>query len=460
MKTNTKIKKPVERLAGGSGAVAAQQSYVNQLKRAVMSCLLWENIAYESGDSVASNIAALIPKVSPEVCAQIAIDARVQQKLRHVPLFIVREMCRYPEYRKLVDVILPQVINRPDEITEFMSLYWREGRCPIAKKVKIGLAKCFNKFDRYQIAKWNKKGSITLRDVMFLVHPKPQDPDLFKDLANNTLEAPETWEVGLSQAGSDQIKKQAVWRDLLAKNKLGALALLKNLRGMSQAGLTNLEISQALNSANSPYLLPIDFLRAVDNCPAGVHRALENMMFRSLARSEKLPGRTIFVLDVSGSMGSKLSAKTDYGRIDAGIAMAILAMEICEDCVIYLTAGSDTLGKHKTVMIEPQRGFGLRELIRSKIRELGGGGIFTRQCLEYIKKQGESGDRTIVFSDSQDCDRVNKKPAPFTKYNYIIDVSSHKNGINYQGVWTAEISGWSEHFLRFIAELERANYVQ
>jgi hypothetical protein len=33
-------------------------------------------------------------------------------------------------------------------------------------------------------------------------------------------------------------------------------------------------------------------------------------------------------------------------------------------------------------------------------------------------------------------------------------VSAHKNGVNYKGCWTAEISGWSEHFITYIAALE------
>ncbi len=49
---------------------------------------------------------------------------------------------------------------------------------------------------------------------------------------------------------------------------------------------------------------------------------------------------------------------------------------------------------------------------------------------------------------------MQKLPQPFANNNYIIDASAHTHGINYQGVWSAEISGWSEHFLRFIAALE------
>ena len=38
-----------ERLAGGSGALAAKQSNVALLRRAVLANLLWENVAYMDG---------------------------------------------------------------------------------------------------------------------------------------------------------------------------------------------------------------------------------------------------------------------------------------------------------------------------------------------------------------------------------------------------------------------------
>ncbi len=39
---------------------------------------------------------------------------------------------------------------------------------------------------------------------------------------------------------------------------------------------------------------------------------------------------------------------------------------------------------------------------------------------------------------------------------FVNDVSAHRHGINYQGIWTVEVSGWSEHFLKYIAEIEVA----
>lgn len=122
------------------------------------------------------------------------------------------------------------------------------------------------------------------------------------------------------------------------------------------------------------------------------------------------------------------------------------------------TAGDDCSRIQASEWIQyPKRGFALAPQIMETRRRIGGGGIFTRQCLEWCKaKFGDKEfDRIIIFSDSQDCDYPDKRiPKPFGTYNYICDVSAHTKGVNYKGVWTAEISGMSEHFLTYIAALE------
>jgi hypothetical protein len=140
-------------------------------------------------------------------------------------------------------------------------------------------------------------------------------------------------------------------------------------------------------------------------------------------------------------------------------AMAMLAVNQCEDIDVFCTAGSDGSRIHKTVKIDyPQKGFGLIEQIITLGCQMGGGGIFTRQCIDYVKAHTtRKPDRIIVFSDSQDIDYHygnHTLPAPFGVNNYIVDVSANKHGVNYKGVWTAEISGWSEHFLTYISTLE------
>ena len=56
----------------------------------MLACLLWESQFYEDGVEIAGRIAELVPKVAAEKVAALAIEAREQMKLRHVPLLLVR----------------------------------------------------------------------------------------------------------------------------------------------------------------------------------------------------------------------------------------------------------------------------------------------------------------------------------------------------------------------------------
>lgn len=459
MRTNVKASIPVveERLAGGFGPHGAKQSDEATLRRLTMACLLWEDNAYADGRSIAEEIARVVPLVAADRVAAIASEARFGQKLRHVPLCLAREMCRHESHRPFVASVLADVIHRPDELTEFLSLYWQDGRRPLAAQVKRGLARAFVKFDAYQLSKWNRDTAIKLRDVLFLVHPKPKDDAqaaTWKQLVDGTLAAPDTWEVGLSTAKTAG-EKRTVWERLLADRKLGAFALLKNLRNMQAVSVPRATICSALQSIKPDMLLPLDFLKAAKHAP-DLTREIEDAMLKCAAVWPKLPGRTLVVIDVSGSMSTGLSAQSEFSRIDAAAAIATLASEVCESAAIYVTAGCDHLRKHKTEAVGRFRGLGLAKAISESARTMGGGGIFTRQCLEYLREvEKEQPDRIVVFSDSQDCDVAESRPPrPFGRYNYIIDISSHKHGVNYAGCWTAEIAGWSERFLAYIAALE------
>ncbi len=462
MRTNTK---PLDyrvdreaRLAGGYGTYAAKQDAEGLLRRSVLACLLWEDGAYENGVSIAENIKNLIPQVEPKKVFDIAIEARNKQKLRHVPLLIAREMARIDTHKGMVGELLPQIIKRADELAEFVAIYWKDGKQPLSKQVKLGLSRAFHNFDEYQFAKYNRDNQIKLRDVMFLVHPNPgQKRDLFRKIADNELETPDTWEVALS-AGQD---KKETWTRLINEGKLGALAFMRNLRNMEQAGVSRSVIQKGFDTINPRWLLPLNYFAAAKNAPAW-EREIETLMLKGFSQMPKLPGYTIFVVDVSGSMGAKISLKSQFNRLDAALAMALIASETCEHVSIYATAGNDMARVHATAKVKPRRGFALCDEIITTNRGLGCGGIFTRQCLEYIKKQEtEKPERIIIFSDSQDCDLPNRRvPNPFGVKNYIVDVSSHSRGINYDGVWTAEISGWSEHFLDYIFAYEGLSIAQ
>src|SRR5215831_13190931 len=199
-----------------------------QLRRSVLACLLWENQFYEDGVEIAGRIAELVPKVAADQVASLAIEAREQMKLRHAPLLLIREMARHKTHRAPVAETLARVIQRADELAEFVAIYWKHGRVPLSGQVKKGLAAAFPKFDEYQLAKYDRGGPIKLRDVLFLCHAKPRDEaqaETWKKLVSESLATPDTWEVALSSGAS----KREAWDRLLREQKLGALALLRNL---------------------------------------------------------------------------------------------------------------------------------------------------------------------------------------------------------------------------------------
>jgi len=444
------------RLAGGMGNVAAKQSNILTLRRLVLACLLWENNAYVDGLEVASQIKVLIPLCEPEEVAKLAIECRVMQKLRHVPILMIVEMAKHESHRTLIADVIPKVCTRADMLSDLVSLYWNGGKRPLPSAMKRGIAKAFLNFNEYSLAKYRGTGNaVKLRDVMFMVHPKTvtqEQADCFKKLAENTLQTPDTWEVALS-SGAD---KKESWTRLIQENKLGGLALLRNIRNMKAAGVDRLVIQNAIANVKTGMLLPLDYFKAVRYSPE-FERDIEEVMFRSYANVSKLTGKSLIILDVSGSMRSEISSKdSEFTRLDAGTAMAIAAINMCEDFEFVITAGVDSTytGKHNHIKY-PNKGFGLVKQIEDERVKVGGGGIFTRQCLDWCQLNvGTDFDRIIIFSDSQDCDRVKAPPKPFGKFNYIIDVSSHSHGVNYKGVWTSEISGWSSSFLTYIASME------
>src|SRR5580693_1538651 len=132
---------------------------------------------HENGVEIAGRVAELVPKVAAEKVAALAVEARAQMKLRHAPLLLVREMARHQTHRRLVADTLADVIQRADELSEFVAIYWKHGRVPLSGQVKKGLAAAFPKFDEYALAKYDRGGPVKLRDVLFLSHAKPRDEE-------------------------------------------------------------------------------------------------------------------------------------------------------------------------------------------------------------------------------------------------------------------------------------------
>lgn len=409
----------------------------DKLVRMTMAHMLWEKSFYVDGQDAAKTLVDLTQKVDPAFVAVVAKQARDQFKLRHVPLLLMRGLAKRGAL-KAND--LTDVIQRPDETAEFLKLYWGDKKTPISNQVKKGLGNALLKFNEYQLAKWDKNSAeISLRDVMFLTHPKPKDgaqADMFKRLANQELATADTWETELS-GGAD---KAETFERLMAEGKLGALAFLRNLRNMIQAGVSEVNIRVYAQKVKLDRVLPFRFIAAARIVPQ-LADMLEQMMFKSLETHDKLKGKTVLLVDCSGSMfGAKVTAKSDLDRFDAAAALAVLCREICEEVEIFGFATS-------TVRVDNKlRGFALVEAIR---RSTSGGTDF-RQAVAHVNQTVRNFDRCILFTDEQSSTgpgSVNSSK------NYVLNVASYENGINHYDWLT--ISGFSEAVLDYILVCEK-----
>ena len=423
------------------GANASTIKPDEQLRRSVMSCLLWEGEFYESGQTIAERIKATIPYTTPEEALNIVIESREKMNIRHVGLLILREMARLSTHKHLVAQGLEKIIQRPDELGEFLAIYWKDGKVPLSKQVKNGLGNAFKKFGEYQLAKYNRKVAIKLKDVLFLTHPKPRDKeqeDLWKRLIDDKLQTPDTWETALS-SGED---KKTAWERLLKENKLGSLALIRNLRNMSAVDVDKELIIPALKKMKVDKILPFRFIAALPYAE-GFEKVLEEVMLKSISTMEKIKGKTILLCDASASMYSYVSRKSDMSRFDASNGLAVLMKEVCEDLRIF------TFSNKVVEVKEKVRGF---ELIKAIAQSQEAQGTYLGKAVKEVNELDY--DRIVVITDEQTADKV---PAPKQK-GYIINIANYEKGIGYDE-WI-HINGWSEAVISYITELEKAEAEQ
>jgi hypothetical protein len=392
---------------------------------------LWESQFYEDGVEIGDRIAALVAQLETDQVAALAVEARTDMKLRHAPLWLLAGLAKAGKGAKASDYAA--VIQRADEMGELLTMHWKDGKRPLPAAMKRGIAEAFGKFDAYRLGKYNRKVTVSLKDVLRLVHPKPKDDEqaaLWKRIIDGTLESPDTWEVALS-GGAD---KKETFERLISEGNLGYLALLRNLRNMAEAGCDPILVRDAILARKGAHnVLPFRFVAAARAAPQ-FEPALDEALCAQIEGLPVLGGTTAVLVDVSGSMNDKLSSRSDLTRMDAAAALA----SIIPGNVRVFTFS------HHVIEVPSRRGMaGVDAVIGSQQH----GGTYLGAALAAVNEQIPY-DRLIVITDEQSHDAVGGPKGR----GYMINVASQKNGVGY-GQWT-RIDGFSENVLRFIHEHE------
>lgn len=335
--------------------------------------------------------------------------------------------------RQMVDAAL----RRADEPGEALA-YWtsRYGR-RLPKPVKRGIADAAARlYDERSMLKYDTatKG-FRFSDVLNLVHASPAadkpwqgtlfsyaherrhnrgtspDPDMLPTLARNTvfaervetdpslLLAPDelkaaglTWESALSLAGG-RVDKARLWEALIPS--MGYMALVRNLRNFDQAGVSDEVAERVAARLSDPEQvarsrqLPMRFLSAYRAAPSlRWGHALEKALKASLGNVPELGGRTLVLVDRSGSMQAPLSARSDLNRADAAaIFGSALAMR-CEDTdLVEFGTGSTPVAL--------ERGDSLLRVIE-RFQWMGG-----TNTARAVREHFRGHDRVVIVTDEQ-----------------------------------------------------------
>ena len=153
-----------ENLAGGE---AFSQSPETELASILLTSFAQDQF-YRSANQTFDKIKELLPKVDKEFAAKAAIYARNEFGMRSITHVLASELAPYIAGKEWNKRFYDKVIRRPDDMIEIVSYHKGKGD-KLSGAMKKGFARAFDKFDRYQLAKYRGEGkSVKLVDIVNL----------------------------------------------------------------------------------------------------------------------------------------------------------------------------------------------------------------------------------------------------------------------------------------------------
>lgn len=285
-----------------------------------------------------------------------------------------------PGGRQLVNSVL-QRADEPGEALAYAMTYGRN----IPKPIKRGIADAASRlYDEFSLLKYDSgAAAIRFGDVLEITHPNPimDRGPLFKyaidsrhgrdvldtsrlpmihmnkltrsawneaakgrEVVNLALSAESlraagmSWQDVLSALGS-KMDKTKLWEALIPT--MGYMALLRNLRNFEQAGISQKAIAAVSDRLSDPEQVaksrqfPMRFLSAYRALVSDAFKyPLDQALQHSLSNIPSLAGRTLILIDTSGSMNSPLSDKSELKRWDAAVIFGLALAQRCDSAQV------------------------------------------------------------------------------------------------------------------------------
>jgi TROVE domain len=493
---------------GGAGYARAAKG---ELFLLAVSNLVGEDTFYEAAGARDSRYAELVRRVAiedPQWTAAFLAWLRGEANLRSAALVGAAEAAKGMLAAGLTGsrALVASVLRRADEPGELLA-YWtaRYGRA-IPKPVKRGIADAVTRlYTEYSLLKYDtaSKG-YRFADVIELVHPTPgadqpgqgdlfraalerrhhreqvtalpmlaanaalrtaarTDPGVLLDAA--TLRAAGmTWEDVFSLAGRGASYRRG--RDVNGKGvdagrlweavipSMGYMALLRNLRNFDQAGVSDRVAAEVAARLTDPgqvarsRQLPMRFLSAYRAAP-NLRWAypLEQALRLSLANVPALSGRTLILVDTSGSMNSRFGQDGTLLRWDAAVLFGVALAQRCASATVVSFANG-------TKVFPLVAG----ESLLASLQRWQGKGFFLNggtDTAPSVRAHFARHDRVVVLTDEQasygDVDSTVPATTPLITFN----LAGYRLGHASSGTGTrVTIGGLTDQAFRVIPLLE------
>lgn len=430
----------------------------------------------DNSEQIIQNATNLINKDEGKFVSNLARYTRKEMHLRSVAHVLTCIIANNPKTKLYTKIVVNDVVERVDDITEILSCYLNMFGKPIPNALKKALANAMNKFDAYQMKKYNGGSkNVKLKDVLKLTHAKPKDEKqelVFNQIINDTLPTIQTWETELSKNGNNEQS----WETLIENNKLGYMAMLRNLRNIINAEPKNIDKvyeklankEEVLHSKQLPFrfFAAYNELGKLSKAGTKVFDTLETAIEYSVENMQKLEGKTVIAIDTSGSMSSPISAKSSIRCCDLSALLGVLATRICDDAIVF-TFNWNLYKKNIST----------RDGILSTTKKISAadGGTCLALPIQEMIKENIKADRLIILSDNEINNgwhgNYNRTCEVYVdEYRRKINQDLWVHAIDLQGYGTQQfigkntniIAGWSEKVLDFIglAENDRSKQVE
>ncbi len=443
------------------GAPGYERTPQSELFLLAVTNMVGEHTFYESADDRDRRYAALVraaTRTDPDWTARFLRWLRTTVNLRTAALAGAAEFVRARldagepgMSRQVVD----SVLQRADEPGELLAYWFATYGRAVPKPVKRGIADAATRlYDERSLVKWDSAAhGVRFADVVDLTHPGPaadrpwqgalfayaldrrhkRDKTIPAELttlraraallavpvdrrralfddperARDTLHAAAmTWE---SVAGWLQGPLDArVWEALIPS--MGAMALLRNLRNFDKAGVCDEVAATVAAKLAAPAWvarsrqLPMRFLsayRAVSSLRWG--HALEQALQHTLANVPALGGRTLILVDTSGSMDAVFSKDGTLRRWDAAAVFGLaLGARCAEATMVSFSAPGHWNGRDYPASLL----FDLRrtEPLLRAVERWKSGGFFIgagTDTADAVRTHYAGHDRVVILTDEQ-----------------------------------------------------------